>query len=156
MNLENIAAFLLLISIPIFAIGFIMLIIQAIRKKKKKPAVLIMVISVLMFVGGFILPIAGDLGEIIPSISTNNIDKEIESKVNGDVSVYCMFNYKDVKSTLVNVTSIKQDGNTYVVYGKVNIIDNYGDKYTGNFNATYRLENDALQKVDLSVETPRK
>ena len=163
MNLDNIATILYLTAIPVFIIGFISLIVQFIRKKNKKVPIIMIFVSILLVVGCLGVPLLDDQEEIASYVSSlseekamENIDEEIEKKVKADVSVYCMFNYDNVKNTLVYVTTTEQDGNIFYVYGKVDVIDNYGDKYEGKFNAKYRFENGQLEKIDLSVETPRK
>lgn len=159
-NLENIGMILMLISIPAFIIGLIVLIVQAIRKKKKKPALLIMLISVIMLAGGFLLPIGGYIAEEIPTspakISEDEIEAELEDTVWADASVYCMFEYKDVKHVSTNIATIRNDGDIYHVYGKVTIQDNFNDKYYGNFEGTYRLTGNEFSKIELNIETPRK
>ena len=163
MTLDDIAAILYLISIPVFIVGIITLIIQFIRKKKKKVPLIMLLVSVFLFVGCLGLPLLDDQEEIETYVSIKNAQKEIEkieesieSKVNADVSAYCLFNYKDVKYSLANITSIEKDGTDYCVYGKVTVTDTYGDKYTGKFNGRYRMENGELEKIDLYVENPTK
>ena len=155
-NLENIGIGLMLAGVPVFIIGLIVLIVQAARKKKKKPALLVMLLSVIMFVGGFLLPISGYIVEEIPTRPAKMSEDDLESAVSADISLYCMGNYKDVKGVYSNVTSIKEDGDYYHVYGKVEINDLYNDHYYGNFDATYRFNDGDYLLQDLNIETPRK
>ena len=63
MTLDDIAAILYLISIPVFIVGIITLIIQFIRKKKKKVPLIMLLVSVLLFVGCLGLPLFDDQEE---------------------------------------------------------------------------------------------
>ncbi len=83
-------------------------------------------------------------------------EEELRSKISADVAVYCKFNYADVKLALTTISDISNNGDTYTAKGKVNITDNYGDKYSGKVTGVYKLEGEAFTKVSLDIEQPRK
>lgn len=143
---------LMFVSLGFLFLGIIILIVQAIRHKRKIIGGICILLAVLSFGGACVSGMFFDGGS--PSIAIN-IEDELEGEVWGDVSVYCTFNYKDVKHVSTNVSTIRNDGDIYYVYGKVTIQDNYNDKYSGNFEGTYRLSGNEFSKIDLNIETPR-
>ena len=83
-------------------------------------------------------------------------EEALKSKIQADAAVYCKFNYSNVKNVMVSVTSISNDGDRYTAKGKVTIIDDYGDKYVGNFDAEYTLNDESFSKNSLDISTPKK
>lgn len=144
---------LIFASVGFLFLGIIILIVQAIRHKKKIVGGICILLAILSFGGACVSGLYFDGGA--PSIMINAED-ELEDQVWGDVSVYCLFNYKDVKHVSTNVSTIRNDGDKYYVYGKATIQDNYNDKYYANFEGTYRLSGNEFSKIDLNIETPRK
>ncbi|MBQ7574476.1 MAG: hypothetical protein IJT23_09470 [Clostridia bacterium] len=83
----------------------------------------------------------------------------VRSKCMADVSIECAFSYKDVKTPIVNIVTVSKNGtDNYLCQGKVTIIDNYGDKYAGNFTAEYSYNENSktARKENLDIDTPRK
>ena len=151
MNYEAISMIMILISIPLLFVGLIMLIIQAIMKKKKKSSLIVMLISVLLFVGSLGVFVLGD-----PSLFPKDMMQEAQDYAK--TLVVAEFNpitNDNVKSVSVDFTNKDVDGNTYTFQGKVTVIDNFSDKYTGRFTIvlTYS-ETTGLIKKTVDIETP--
>ena len=83
-------------------------------------------------------------------------EQELKSKIQADAAVYCALQYSNVKNVLVSVTNINHNGDEYTAQGKVTVIDNYGDKYVGNFDAEYTLNGESFTKNNLDISTPKK
>lgn len=87
-----------------------------------------------------------------------DLDDEIHSAVQAKAAVYCMFEYADVKNVLASVTNTEDNGNgTYDVKGYVTVIDAYGDRYKGKFDAVVSVtEGGDATCRSFDLETPRK
>ena len=144
---------LMFASVGFLFLGIIILIVQAIRHKKKIVGGICILLAILSFGGACVSGLYFDGGA--PSIMINAED-ELEVAVNEDIGIYCLINYKDVKGVYADVTSIEKDGDYYHVYGKVTVNDLYDEKYYAKFEGTYRLSGNEFVKVELSMETPRK
>lgn len=83
-------------------------------------------------------------------------EEALKSKIQADCATYCKFNYSNVKNVMVSVTSISNNGDKYTAKGKVTVIDDYGDKYVGNFDAEYTLNGESFTKNSLNIEKPKK
>lgn len=144
---------LMFASIGFLFLGIIILIVQAIRHKRKIIGGICILLAVLSFGGACVSGMFFDGGS--PSIAIN-IEDKLEVAVNEDISLYCLLNYKDVKGVYANVTSYDEDGEYYYVYGKVTVNDLYNEKYYAKFDGKYRLSGSEFEKIDLNMETPRK
>lgn len=113
--------------------------------------------AVSLFLGIFIMAmcLAACGGEAEPEFDPT---EEVKSNVKAAVMVECKLSYSNVKNVLPNVTTVDIDGDTYTVKGKANIVDDFGDKYSGNFTAvyTYDEESQSFSKVSLDIDTPMK
>ena len=85
-----------------------------------------------------------------------NPQEELKREIQADAAVYIKFNYSNVKNVMVSVTTINNDGDVYTAKGKVTVIDDYGDKYIGNFDAKYTLNGESFTKNKLDISTPKK
>lgn len=80
----------------------------------------------------------------------------LENTISADLTAYCLLNYADVKNVITDVTNVENDDGYYYVKGKVTVIDEYGDRYVGKFDAEYELVGDEYDRIDLDLETPTK
>lgn len=87
-----------------------------------------------------------------------SVEENIESEVRSTAAVECLISYKDVKNTLVDCSTIDDNGDgTYDVKGYVTIIDAYGDKYKGKFDAVVSVDDSGeADCTEFNLETPRK
>ena len=87
------------------------------------------------------------------------IDDEENKTVNSNVFSCCVtygVSY-DIKNCIVNVTTIKETGdNEYEVYGKANIIDNYGDKWEASFDGKCTINGEKGRAHNMNYGEPKK
>lgn len=85
-------------------------------------------------------------------------EEELKSQIQADVAVEVYFNYEDVKNAIVSISDIQIDGDRYTAKGKVNILNNYGDKYVGKVTCVYEFNEDteSFREISLDIETPTK
>ena len=90
--------------------------------------------------------------------SKESVEESIESEVRATAAVECMFTYKDVKYTLVDCSTIDDNGDgTYDVKGYVTIKDDYGDEYKGKFDAVVSVNKDGeADCTEFNLDTPKK
>lgn len=88
----------------------------------------------------------------------DDLSDEIQSTVQAKAAVECMFNYADVKNVMASVTDTDDNGDgTYDVKGYVTVIDDYGDKYKGKYDAVVSIsESGDARCSSFSMETPTK
>ena len=152
--MENIGTILALVSIPLFLVGLVMLIIQIIRKKKKKASLIVMLVSVLLFVGGFGMFAVGETSGHSP---TKELTEEtVEKNARSYIIAYCTMHY-DCKTVSVHTTTVEIKGNIATAKGKVSIIDDYGDKYEAKFDYTVKYSAESgFYDSSLDMATPTK
>ncbi len=78
-------------------------------------------------------------------------------KVPYDLLVYCESNFANVRQAHAGTITIDEYDGIYTCKGKVTITDDYGDKYVGNFEFIYFLE-EGTERFHIArkyVETPR-
>lgn len=97
---------------------------------------------------------------LLSLVSCNKCTKEddINSKIKTEIEIkamtQCTLRY-DCRVTSSTCTNIKDNGDgTYNVYGYVIAIDNYGDKYRGNFDAEVTVESGDVSITEFNLETP--
>ena len=85
-----------------------------------------------------------------------SMDDIVESAVQADVMAHYGLTYQ-IKNCLVNVTTIKEAGdNEYEVYGKANIIDNYGDKWEATFDGKCTVNGENGRAHNMNYGEPKK
>ena len=121
-----------ILGFPLFLIGLIMLLVKAIKKSSKKPALIVMLIAVLFIVVG-----AMSSGVDTDSLMGDNIEKA-EEEVRTIIYEKYMSSMMDgnIKNISVDFTTKNADGSDYTFYGKYTVIDNYNEKYVGKFEIT--------------------
>ena len=83
-------------------------------------------------------------------------DDIVESAVKSNVMAHYGVSY-DIKNCIVNVTTIKETGdNEYEVYGKANIIDNYGDKWEASFDGKCTVNGEKGRAHNMNYGEPKK
>ena len=83
-------------------------------------------------------------------------DDIVESAVKADVMAHYGISY-DIKNCIVNVTTIKETGdNEYEVYGKADIIDNYGDKWEASFDGKCTVNGEKGRTHNMNYGEPKK
>ena len=83
-------------------------------------------------------------------------DDIVESAVKSNVMAHYGISY-DIKNCIVNVTTIKEMGdNEYEVYGKANIIDNYGDKWEASFDGKCTVNGEKGRAHNMNYGEPKK
>lgn len=83
-------------------------------------------------------------------------DDIVESVVKSNVMAHYGVSY-DIKNCIVNVTTIKETGdNEYEVYGKANIIDNYGDKWEASFDGKCTVNGEKGRAHNMNYGEPKK
>ena len=152
--MEAIGLILSIVAIPLFVVGLVMLIIQAIRKKKKKASLIVLIASIVLFVGGFGLFAAGDLIPSTKQPTEQQIEDAVTRNAESYIIVHCTRKY-DCKTVQVHATTVEIAGNIATVKGKVSIIDDYGDKYQAKFDYTVKIDADGeFYDTELEMETP--
>lgn len=87
-----------------------------------------------------------------------SVDDAIENAVVREARGYVAINYANVKNVFTTVTSThdNKDG-TYDVYGYVEVLDNYNDRYKGKFDATVKVSDSGVATCkSFDLETPTK
>ena len=90
------------------------------------------------------------------SSKKESADDIVKSAVKADVMAHYGLKY-DIKNCIVNVTTIKEAGdNEYEVYGKANIIDNYGDKWEASFDGKCTVNGEKGRAHNMNYGEPKK
>ena len=83
-------------------------------------------------------------------------DDIVVSAVKSNVMAHYGISY-DIKNCIVNVTTIKEMGdNEYEVYGKADIIDNYGDKWEASFDGKCTVNGEKGRTHNMNYGEPKK
>ncbi len=94
------------------------------------------------------------------SSKTEKVDvkENIRIAVQGKATVECMFSYESVKTVLASCSTIDDNGDgTYDVFGKITVIDDFGDKYDAKYEAKVSVdESGSATCKDFKMDTPRK
>lgn len=82
----------------------------------------------------------------------------LRDEVEIDIQVYCSVYYENVRSTSCTMFTDDQGDGLYHVSGKATVIDNYGDKYQGNYDADYQYneEDESFTQINFELQTPTK
>ena len=158
MNSEAISMILVFVGVLLFVIGFIALIIKAIRKKKKLPALLVMLVSVVMIISSIFVFAGEEISNLVPESSESIMEEAKDYAETLVIAEYNPVTHSNIKSVDVKFTSDDVDGNEYTLYGKVTVMDQYNDSYRGNFSVvlSYNEASDSFTKKSVDIETPTK
>ena len=130
----SIALIFAFLGFPLFFVGLIVLLVTVIKKTSKIPAIIIMIISILLIISGFVLGQI-DIETLEKQEESETIMVEAESEVR--TMIYSKYMSSmiggNIKNLTVDFTTKKANGDDYILYGKYTIIDNYNDKYVGKF-----------------------
>ena len=126
----------------------------------KRKITLIMIIAVAIYLS-LCACVAINMGKTPKKTPEKTPEQMIEDSVRlrceTDVTAECLYSYKDIKSTTVDIVTINHDEeeNIYRCQGKVTLIDNYGDTYVGKFTAEYEDSDiSGIHEKYIDVETP--
>lgn len=137
-----------IVAIITFIIGIIYLLAVLIAKRSKKPALITLILSVVIFVAGLIncaIPEASKKPEI-----EDYVEKIVLMKYNP------LFN-DNIHSVDTQILDIDEDGNTYTVKGKTTILDDFRDKYVGRFVISLQYsESSGFTEKSADFETPER
>ena len=114
--------------------------------KKKAELLLICLIAVLLV----------SCGGASTSNQKESNDDIVRRAVQSNVMAHYGLEY-EIKNCIVNVTTIREIGdNEYEVYGKANIIDNYGDKWEAPFDGKCTVSGEKGRAHNMSYGEPRR
>lgn len=87
-----------------------------------------------------------------------DLEHEIWLSVQSQASAYCILTYADVKYVLVDITTQEENSDgSLSVKGYVDVTDDYGDKYSGRFDAVVIINSEGEAYCsDFEMETPVK
>ena len=124
--LMSIGLILAILGFPMFLIGLIMLIVKGIRRKSKKPAYIVMLKSVILIIGGFVLS----------AVDTDRLaEKEIEkaAKERAEQLIATEYNFDTITYDEVSVKNGR-----YTFSGSF-IVNDISGNYKGFFEIVLRF-----------------
>ena len=116
--------------------------------------IVIVIIAIASILGVFVFADKGITGSSKKATEPTTLEEQIRKQVNTNVSLRAMLTYEGTPTVSITRVKISTDETTAEVYGKVSIKDNYGDTYTGNFDADVTIKDGTISVKNIDIETP--